>query len=44
MPPVFIELTTDAFASTFQQKADEHAATHRAGVDRARRPLRGIEI
>lgn len=42
--PVFIELVTDAFASTFQQKADEHAATHRAGVDRARRPLRGIEI
>ena len=41
---VFISLTTDAFATTFQNKADAQAAAQRAGVDRARRPLRGIEI
>lgn len=42
--PVFIELTTDAFAATFTRAHDAAAKARRAGVDRARRPLRGLEI
>lgn len=42
--PVFIELTTDAFAAVFQQRADKAAEARRAGLDRARRPLRGLEL
>ncbi len=41
---VFIELTTDAFSETFTRSRDAAAKARRAGVDRARRPLRGLEI
>lgn len=41
---VFVELTTDAFADTFDKKRKEAEAVQRAGADRVRRPLRGLEI
>lgn len=41
---VFIELTTDAFSETFTRARDAAQKARRAGVDRARRPLRGLEI
>jgi hypothetical protein len=41
---VFIELTTDAFADTFDNFNDIQKTNRRAGLDRARRPLRGLEI
>jgi hypothetical protein len=40
---VFIELSTDAFSSVFNNQAGNGVA-RRAGVSRARRPLRGLEI
>lgn len=41
---VFIELTTDAFASTFNVQKDNVTPSGRAGISNARRPLRGLEI
>lgn len=41
---VFLELVTDAFASTFQGKLAEGQSARRAGTTRARRPLRGLEV
>lgn len=41
---VYIELTTDAFATTFTQQANAVTPSSRAGLSRARRPLRGLEI
>lgn len=40
---VFIELTTDAFTTVFNSQSGNGVA-RRAGTDRARRPLRGLEI
>lgn len=40
----FITLQTDAFADTFNKQLQSSAATLSAGVARARRPLRGLEI
>lgn len=42
--PVFIELTTDAFSTTFNKKLEDAGRQRRAGANRARRPLRGLEI
>lgn len=42
--PVFIELTTDAFSTTFNKKSGDAGRQRRAGANRARRPLRGVEI
>ena len=44
MIAVFIELTTDAFANSFNAIRDAKEKARRAGIDRARRPLRGLEI
>jgi hypothetical protein len=41
---VYIELTTDAFASTFTQQQNNVSPSGRAGIANARRPLRGLEI
>lgn len=41
---VFIELTTDAFADSFNAIRAAKQTARRAGIDRARRPLRGLEI
>jgi hypothetical protein len=41
---VFVELTTDAFANTFNAIRNVGRAARRAGTDTARRPLRGLEI
>jgi hypothetical protein len=41
---VFISLTTDSFADTFNAATSAKNLAQRAGVDRARRPLRGLEI
>jgi len=40
----FITLQTDAFAKTFNNELQSSANTLSAGVTRARRPLRGLEI
>jgi hypothetical protein len=41
---VFIELTTDSFADTFNKSRNAAQKAKRAGITRARRPLRGLEI
>ena len=41
---VFIELVSDAFQDTFAQKVTSTSDSRRAGVDSARRPLRGLEV
>lgn len=41
---VYIELTTDAFAQTFNQQQSAVTPQGRAGISNARRPLRGLEI
>jgi hypothetical protein len=41
---VYIELTTDAFAQTFNQQQSAVTPSGRAGISNARRPLRGLEI
>lgn len=41
---VFIELTTDSFADTFNKARDAASKAKRAGVPRVRRPLRGLEV
>ena len=41
---VFVELVTDAFSDTFNAQAGKSLQARRAGVSRARRPLRGLEI
>jgi hypothetical protein len=41
---VFVELTTDAFANTFNKTRDIARMSRRAGTNNARRPLRGLEI
>jgi hypothetical protein len=42
--PVFVELTTDAFANNFNKVRDTARQARRAGTNHARRPLRGLEI
>lgn len=41
---VYIELTTEPFANVFNAQTQTSASSLRAGTDRARRPLRGLEI
>lgn len=41
---VFITLTTDSFATTFNNAVTNAASTQRAGANNARRPMRGLEI
>jgi hypothetical protein len=41
---VYIELTTDAFAATFNAQQSAVTPSGRAGISNARRPLRGLEI
>jgi hypothetical protein len=42
--PVFIELTTEAFAKEFAKRRSAAQKVRRAGTDSARRPMRGLEI
>ena len=42
--PVFIELTTDLFGSTFERTNAAKLEARRAGAEAVRRPLRGLEI
>lgn len=41
---VFIELTTDAFEAEFEKQATAAQHSRRAGLSKARRPVRGLEI
>jgi hypothetical protein len=42
--PVFIELTTDNFADTFNKQKGASDRARRAGTNNARRPTRGLEV
>jgi hypothetical protein len=41
---VFVTLTTDAFATTFNNQLQNTSTSGRAGISSARRPTRGLEI